>query len=79
MPHPLVHNLTPARLRAAQMDAARAIGLLSPNFRDPLDNGLDGPELAMIPASVFDMGTCGEERGFGDLPRHHSSSITPLP
>lgn len=66
---PLIHDLTPARLRAYQTEIAHYAGLDS-FFRDPLDKGGDGPELAVIPPGQFEMGSPTDELRFGDLPRH---------
>lgn len=65
---PLVHELGPARLRAWQTEAAAGFDL-DVFFRDQLQSGIPGPELALIPPGVFDMGATEAERGFGDLPR----------
>lgn len=63
-----VHDLTPARLRALQQEAAHRAGLAA-TFRDTLGDGQPGPELAVIPAGLFEMGTAAADRDFGDQPR----------
>ncbi len=62
-----VHDLDAQALRAMQAEAARAHGL-AVFFRDAMRHGGDGPELAVIPAGVFEMGADDEARRFGDLP-----------
>lgn len=67
-PLPCVHELSATRLRALQADAARQHGV-APHFHDRLGDGSDGPELAVIPPGVFDMGAPEPERGADDLPQ----------
>lgn len=65
---PWVHDLNSAELRRLQEAAAQASGL--PRFfRDPLRDGGEGPELAVIPAGRFHMGAAENERRFGELAR----------
>ena len=66
-----VHDLTPAELRRLQAEAARANGL-EPYFRDSLRHGGAGPELAVIPAGRFRMGSAADDRRFGELGRHEA-------
>lgn len=61
------HALTPAELRRAQQEAARAAGL-EPFFSDPLAHGGRGPELAVIPPGRFNMGAAPDTLRFGELP-----------
>ena len=68
--HPWVHDLPITRLREMQEAAARDAGL-SAHFSDALRDGGAGPELAVIPAGVFEMGTPAADRGFGDTPSHY--------
>jgi formylglycine-generating enzyme required for sulfatase activity len=66
---PFIHELTPARLRALQTQAAQEAGL-DVNFHDTLRNGDSGPELTIIPAGRFEMGAPASQIHFGDLPQH---------
>jgi formylglycine-generating enzyme required for sulfatase activity len=65
---PLIHDFTPAELRRLQREAARA-ARLEPFFRDSLRDGGLGPELAVIPAGRFLMGSAADDRRFGELDR----------
>lgn len=67
---PFVHDLTPASLRSLQAEVATQHGLAT-YFRDALKGGGEGPELAVIPAGLFEMGTRENEREFGDLPQRN--------
>ncbi|MEW5770092.1 MAG: formylglycine-generating enzyme family protein [Pseudomonadota bacterium] len=69
--HPFVHDLAPARLRALQVEAAARLDL-DAHFHDTLLDGTAGPELAVIPAGVFEMGATEEELGFGEQSRRHT-------
>jgi len=62
---PLVHDMTPARLRAWQAEAAVRQGV-NITFHDGLNSGIPGPELVAIPAGAFDMGAADDECGFGE-------------
>lgn len=64
-----VHALTPARLRRLQADAAEQAGV-AVFFRDALDDGGQGPELAVIPPGLCQLGAPEAERRFGERPRH---------
>ncbi len=70
MDRPYVHDLSPAQLRALQAETAAGLGL-APNFHDVLGDGSPGPEMAVIPPGVFDMGAADDERGFGEQARRH--------
>ncbi len=63
-----IHELTPADLRRLQTEAARA-ARLDPFFRDTLRSGGQGPELALIPAGRFLMGSSRDTVRFGELER----------
>lgn len=65
----LIHDLTPADLRRLQAETAR-VARLEPYFRDDLHSGGQGPELAVIPAGRFLMGSAGDDRRFGELARY---------
>jgi len=66
---PDVHAQSATQLREMQAKAARAAGVAA-HFSDPLSDGGQGPELAVIPAGSFEMGTPAGDRGFGDAPCH---------
>ena len=66
---PDVHALTPAQLTALQANTASALGC-GVTFRDTCADGSPGPDLCLIPAGSFTMGTDKADRGFGDLPGH---------
>jgi formylglycine-generating enzyme required for sulfatase activity len=66
-----VHELTPARLRHLQSEAAREAGV-DAFFQDRLRDGAPGPELAVIPAGIAELGAGETERAFGDLPRRNN-------
>ncbi len=74
---PFIHDLTPARLRALQSQAAQQAGL-EINFRDSLPGGESGPELTVIPAGRFEMGAPANQLCFGDLPQHGAQIETPF-
>jgi formylglycine-generating enzyme required for sulfatase activity len=63
----LVHDLTPAQLRALQENQASQRQLAS-QFRDTLKDGGSGPELALIPAGTYTQGNPDAVREFGELP-----------
>lgn len=63
-----VHELTPAQLRRLQGEAALAAGVAA-MFQDRLASGLPGPELAVIPPGVGQLGSAPDSPHFGDLPR----------
>jgi len=63
-----VHALTPSQLRARQAEAADRYGV-SPFFADTLADGRPGPELAVIPAGQFLMGSPPEGLRFGERPQ----------
>lgn len=63
---PWVHDLSSAELRRLQEAAAEAAGV-SRFFRDRMRDGGEGPELAVIPAGRFLMGTSDDGRRFGEL------------
>ena len=72
-----VHDLTPAQLRDLQRDAAAAAGL--PRFfSDSLAGDGEGPEMAVIPAGLFEMGAPADERHFGEQPRRSVSIEHPF-
>lgn len=66
-PATYVHDLDIQALRALQAEAARA-GQVAVFFRDAMKHGGEGPELAVIPPGVFEMGAAEADRRFGDLP-----------
>ncbi len=74
---PWVHDLTPAQLRRLQAEAAQTFGL-APHFRDPLNSGGQGPELAVIPAGRFVMGCAADDRRFGELERREAEVWRPF-
>ncbi|MFN3595133.1 MAG: formylglycine-generating enzyme family protein [Thiobacillaceae bacterium] len=63
---PWVHDLSSAELRRLQEAAAEAASV-SRFFRDRMRDGGEGPELAVIPAGRFLMGTSDDGRRFGEL------------
>lgn len=65
-----IHDLTPAGLRQLQSEAARAADV-AVFFHDRLADGAAGPELAVIPAGVAELGVPESERRFGDLARRN--------
>ena len=67
---PYVHDLTPAQLRALQVQAASQSSR-DIQFHDTLKNGIPGPELMVIPPGVFEQGAPDAERGFGELHQRH--------
>ncbi|MEW5892587.1 MAG: SUMF1/EgtB/PvdO family nonheme iron enzyme [Pseudomonadota bacterium] len=67
---PFVHDLDVQALRALQAEAAQACQR-AVFFHDTLKDGSAGPELAVIPPGVFEMGAPEPERRFGELPLHH--------
>lgn len=59
----LSHEMTASQLRAAQQSAAQSVGL-SVHFSDTLHAiGGKGPEMAVIPAGWFEMGSPAQEVG----------------
>jgi formylglycine-generating enzyme required for sulfatase activity len=62
------HDLTPARLRRLQAEAA-ARADVAPFFSDALDCGGHGPELAVIPPGRGLLGAPEEECRFAERPR----------
>ncbi|NWG87961.1 MAG: SUMF1/EgtB/PvdO family nonheme iron enzyme [Hydrogenophilaceae bacterium] len=72
-----VHDLGAQALQALQAEAARAFGL-ERFFRDALKSGGEGPELAVIPPGVFEMGSGEAEARFGDLPARNTSIDKPF-
>jgi len=74
---PCVHDLTPAQLRDLQRQQAQTFQL-EPWFSDVLADGTRGPELAVIPAGLFEMGATGPVRRFGDQLRRFQPMETPF-
>ncbi|TCS73105.1 formylglycine-generating enzyme required for sulfatase activity [Sulfuritortus calidifontis] len=70
-PTTYVHGLDIQGLRTLQAEAAQAAGL-GVFFRDTLKDGSTGPELAVIPPGIFEMGAAEPERRFGDLPQRNT-------
>lgn len=68
---PFVPDLDEASRQALQVRTAEAFGL-PVRFRDPLDAG-EVPELAVIPAGMFEMGSPEHEFGHreGEGPQHY--------
>ena len=66
-----VDELDTLQVRQLQAETAAAAGL-PVGFRDPLHNGTEGPELAIIPPGRFEMGSHPDESGHQPLeaPRH---------
>lgn len=65
-----VHDLSPKHLRQLQADCAHAHGV-TPYLHDRLSDGSPGPELAVIPPGVAEIGAAEAERRFGDLPQRY--------
>lgn len=65
-----LRELSPTRLRQLQADSAHAHGV-SPYFQDRLADGSPGPELAVIPPGVAEVGEVEAARRFGDLPQRY--------
>jgi formylglycine-generating enzyme required for sulfatase activity len=57
-----MHEYSPGEVRERQREAAESLGL-APFFADTLDDGSRGPELAVIPPGVFEMGSPADEFG----------------
>jgi formylglycine-generating enzyme required for sulfatase activity len=66
-----VHDLDIHALRALQAEAAQACQV-EVFFRDAMKHGGSGPELAVIPPGIFEMGAAEPERRFGDLPQRNT-------
>lgn len=66
-----IDELSTNEIRQLQHDAAQRMNI-SPFFRDALKNGLQGPELAIIPPGRFEMGSSDKEFGHQkeEAPRH---------
>jgi len=58
---PNTFTLQEGELIALQVQAAQALGLSNPRFRDRLSDGTEGPELAVIPAGSFEYGAAPDE------------------
>jgi len=67
---PNVHGLAPERAAELQKRTARALGRQLV-FRDPLDNGEQGPALVVIPPGEFLMGSPEDEPGRAGNERRH--------
>ena len=67
-----VDELSTSEIKQLQQDAAQCAGLVQPFFRDNLQQGGSGPELAIIPAGRFEMGSTASEYGHRreEAPRH---------
>jgi len=74
---PLVHDLTPAQLRALQENQASQRQLAS-RFHDTLKDGGSGPDLALIPAGTYTQGNPDADREFGELPPHEVTLDQPF-
>lgn len=58
---PDTFTLPEGELIALQRQAAQALGMSTPHFRDRLSDGTEGPELVVIPAGTFEYGAAPEE------------------
>ncbi len=69
---PFMPDLTPADRQTCQRQAADALGR-EPHFSEPLAGGGRGPELAVIPPGVFEMGSPASEFGHcaEEAPQHY--------
>ncbi len=78
-PLPFVSDLD-ERERVRLQEAAAAEAGLAVRFRDPLRGGGEGPELTVIPAGVFEMGSHPEEFGHrrDEGPVHYQQIAEPF-
>ncbi|MCF6189854.1 MAG: formylglycine-generating enzyme family protein [Cocleimonas sp.] len=72
-------ELAPAEIKQLQEETAERLNL-SPFFSDTLKNGRKAPELAVIPAGKYEMGSVQDEFGHSreEYPQHYSHIHTPF-
>jgi formylglycine-generating enzyme required for sulfatase activity len=78
-PADFVHDMDDVQLVCAQQAAAERFGL-KPHFSDSLSSGEYGPELAVIPAGWFEMGSPRDEPGHdaSEAPQHYVQLTRPF-
>ena len=69
-----IHGWSADKVQALQQRVAHALGLSLP-FRDRLANGSEGPEMVVIPAGSFLMGSPGKEKNHGSDEQQHPVTI----